>query len=166
MVTFHAIDGFTALTHCDVSCHDGFIASTHYRFTTAPALAVRKAVARCNQTVADMDLFELNEAFSVVAVANTRLLNVDPRKVNPLGGAVALGHPLGASGARILCTLIMALRRMDVPRRRLGCAGICNGGGGASALIVEVPESAQAMLGLGTPKMDERDGRDATLAKL
>lgn len=103
-------------------------------FTEAPADAVRLAAARAGVDVADIDLFEINEAFAVVAIANCRLLGVAEDRVNVLGGAVSLGHPLGCSGARILVTLLTALELRD---KRYGCAAICNGGGGASALIVE-----------------------------
>jgi acetyl-CoA C-acetyltransferase len=81
-----------------------------------------------------VDYFELNEAFSIVGVANTRLLNLKPEKVNVHGGAVAIGHPLGCSGARIVVTLINILKQKG---GKVGCAGICNGGGGASALVIE-----------------------------
>jgi acetyl-CoA C-acetyltransferase len=82
----------------------------------------------------DVDYFELNEAFSVVGIANTREMNLDPAKVNVNGGAVALGHPLGCSGARIIVTLINVLEQNGA---KLGAAGICNGGGGASAMVIE-----------------------------
>ena len=82
----------------------------------------------------DIDLFEVNEAFAAVAIANNRLLDLNPEQVNVFGGAVALGHPLGCSGARITTTLINALQQRS---GRLGVAGICNGGGGASALVLE-----------------------------
>ena len=104
-------------------------------FTTAPADAIKKALNRIQLGVKDIDLFEINEAFSVVSIANNQLLELDPAKVNIHGGAVSLGHPLGCSGARIIVTLLHALRRTN---GRYGCAGICNGGGGASALIVEM----------------------------
>ena len=82
----------------------------------------------------DVDAFEINEAFSVVALANLKLLGLSEEKVNIHGGAVAIGHPLGASGARILTTLLGVLKAKE---GKVGCAGICNGGGGASALVVE-----------------------------
>ena len=85
--------------------------------------------------MSDIDVFEINEAFSVVSLANNKLLSLDAEKVNVNGGAVSLGHPLGASGARIIVTLIHALKQKG---GRLGAAGICNGGGGASALVLEV----------------------------
>jgi acetyl-CoA C-acetyltransferase len=105
-------------------------------FTTAPALAVPRALERAGWTTSDVDLWELNEAFAVVGLVNMQLLGLDPTKVNVHGGAVALGHPLGSSGCRIVVTLIHALRRHGLKR---GAAGICNGGGGASALCVELP---------------------------
>lgn len=104
-------------------------------FTTAPAKALPIAIERANCSLADIDVFEINEAFSVVSLANNELLNLDASKVNVNGGAVSLGHPLGASGARIIVTLIHALKQKG---GRLGAAGICNGGGGASALVMEV----------------------------
>lgn len=103
-------------------------------FTTAPSKAIPKALAKANLKVSDIDYWELNEAFSVVGLANIKELGLDPEKVDVNGGAVALGHPLGASGARILVTLIHILHQNDA---KLGCAGICNGGGGASALVLE-----------------------------
>ena len=103
-------------------------------FTTAPSLAIPKALQRANVDQKDVDLFEINEAFAAVAIANNRLLELNPGRVNVFGGAVALGHPLGCSGARITTTLINAL---DQRNGRLGVAGICNGGGGASAIVVE-----------------------------
>ena len=104
-------------------------------FTTAPAKAVPKALAKAGWNQADVDLWELNEAFSVVGLVNVELLGLDAAKVNVNGGAVSLGHPLGSSGSRIVVTLIHALRNRDMKR---GGAGICNGGGGASALMVEL----------------------------
>jgi acetyl-CoA C-acetyltransferase len=103
-------------------------------FTTAPSLAIPKALKNANVAQHDVDLFEINEAFAAVAIANNRLLKLNPERVNIFGGAVALGHPLGCSGARITTTLISALQQQE---SRLGVAGICNGGGGASALVVE-----------------------------
>lgn len=104
-------------------------------FTTAPSLAIPKALARANLPISDIDLFEINEAYAAVALANMKILGLTSEKVNVLGGAVAIGHPLGASGARIVETLITALRQRG---GRLGCAGICNGGGGASACVLEI----------------------------
>lgn len=104
-------------------------------FTTAPSKALPLALKRAGLSTKDIDLFEINEAFSVVSIANNRLMDLDPAKVNVNGGAVSLGHPLGASGARILVTLVHALRKSG---KRLGAAGICNGGGGASALVLEI----------------------------
>jgi acetyl-CoA C-acetyltransferase len=103
-------------------------------FTTAPALAVPKAVGKAGLKMEDVQFWELNEAFSVVGIENTRRLKLDSAKVNVNGGAVSLGHPLGASGARIVVTLIHVLKQHNA---RYGGAGICNGGGGASAMIVE-----------------------------
>ncbi|MFT5725065.1 MAG: acetyl-CoA C-acetyltransferase [Bacteroidia bacterium] len=104
-------------------------------FTTAPAKALPIALKRANCEISDIDVFEINEAFSVVSLANNKLLSLDPTKVNVNGGAVSLGHPLGASGARIIVTLIHALKQKG---GHIGAAGICNGGGGASALVLEV----------------------------
>ncbi len=104
-------------------------------FTTAPALALPKAAAKAGLKMEDIEYVELNEAFSVVGIENTRRLKLDPARVNVNGGAVALGHPLGASGARILVTLINVLKQKG---GKIGGAGICNGGGGASALILEL----------------------------
>jgi acetyl-CoA C-acetyltransferase len=103
-------------------------------FTTAPVGAIRKLLAKTGLAVSDIDLFEINEAFAVVAMAAIRELSLDPGKVNVRGGAVALGHPIGASGARILTTLVHALRR-DGKKR--GIAAICIGGGEATAMLVE-----------------------------
>lgn len=103
-------------------------------FTTSPAKAVPLAVKKAGLQMADIDLVELNEAFSVVGIANTKRLGIDPANVNVHGGAVSLGHPLGCSGARIIVTLLHALRQHG---KKYGAAGICNGGGGASALVIE-----------------------------
>lgn len=103
-------------------------------FTTAPAKAVPKALARAGVSIDDIDYFEVNEAFSVVGLANMKLLGLDDSKVNVNGGAVSLGHPLGCSGARITITLLNVLRQNNA---KLGAAGICNGGGGASAIVLE-----------------------------
>nr|AZG04487.1 acetyl-CoA acetyltransferase 1 [Centranthera grandiflora] len=104
-------------------------------FTTAPAIAIPKAITNAGLKAADIDFYEINEAFSVVALANQRLLNIDSERLNAHGGAVSLGHPLGCSGARILVTLLGVLRHKN---GRFGVAGICNGGGGASALVLEL----------------------------
>ncbi len=104
-------------------------------FTTAPADAMPKAMKKANLEKDDFDLFEINEAFSVVSLANEQILELNPEKVNIHGGAVSIGHPIGCSGARIIVTLLHALRRTN---GRYGCAGICNGGGGASAMVVEM----------------------------
>lgn len=103
-------------------------------FTTCPAKAIHLALNKTQLTISDIDFFEINEAFSVVAIANNQLLNLDDNKVNIYGGAVALGHPLGASGARIIVTLLSVLRQNG---GKYGVAGICNGGGGASAIVIE-----------------------------
>lgn len=104
-------------------------------FTTAPAKAVPIALERSGWNVADVDLWELNEAFAVVGLVNMQMLGLNPDQVNVNGGAVALGHPLGSSGSRIVVTLLHALKRRGL---RKGAAGICNGGGGASALTIEI----------------------------
>jgi len=104
------------------------------RFTTAPALAIPKAIKHAGLKESDVEYYEINEAFSVVALANIKLLKLDAEKVNVLGGSVAIGHPLGASGARILTTLTTVLAEK---KAKVGIAGICNGGGGASALVIE-----------------------------
>lgn len=103
-------------------------------FTTSPALAIPKALARAQLALDQVDFFEINEAFAVVACANMKLLNLNPERVNVYGGAVAIGHPLGCSGARILVTLCSVLEQEN---GRIGCAAVCNGGGGASAVIIE-----------------------------
>lgn len=104
-------------------------------FTTAPADAIPIALKRAGLSKDDIDLFEINEAFSVVSLANNQILELDPAKVNIHGGAVSIGHPIGCSGARIIVTLLHALKRTN---GKYGCAGICNGGGGASAMVVEM----------------------------
>lgn len=103
-------------------------------FTTSPTKAIQKALEKSNLNTEDIDYWELNEAFSVVGIVNTKLLKIDPNKVDVNGGAVALGHPLGSSGSRIVITLINVLKQN---KAKIGVAGICNGGGGASALIIE-----------------------------
>ncbi|MFN8253606.1 MAG: acetyl-CoA C-acyltransferase [Ferruginibacter sp.] len=103
-------------------------------FTTSPAIAVPKAVAKAGLNMADISFWELNEAFSVVGIENTKRMQLDPATVNVNGGAVSLGHPLGCSGARIIVTLINVLKQNNA---RYGAAGICNGGGGASAMVIE-----------------------------
>jgi acetyl-CoA C-acetyltransferase len=103
-------------------------------FTTAPALAIPKALKHAGLDASDVDFYEINEAFSAVALANQRELNLDNDKINVFGGAVSLGHPLGASGARIIGTLNSVLHQKS---GNIGVAGICNGGGGASALVIE-----------------------------
>jgi acetyl-CoA C-acetyltransferase len=103
-------------------------------FTTTPAIAVPRAVAKAGLRMEDIAYWELNEAFAVVGIENSRRMKLDPARVNVNGGAVSIGHPLGASGARILVTLIHILRQN---KAKYGAAGICNGGGGASAVVVE-----------------------------
>src|SRR5664279_6616229 len=103
-------------------------------FTTTPSLAVPKAVQKAGLTLQDISYWELNEAFAVVGIENSKRMKLDPAKVNIHGGAVALGHPLGCSGARILVTLLYILKEQ---KARFGAAGICNGGGGASAMVIE-----------------------------
>ncbi len=103
-------------------------------FTTTPSLALPKAVSKAGLKLIDIDFFELNEAFSVVGIANIEKMGLDASKVNVNGGAVSIGHPLGCSGARIIVTLINVLKQNNA---KLGAAGICNGGGGASAMVIE-----------------------------
>lgn len=103
-------------------------------FTTSPALAIPKAIKQAGLDASEVDFYEINEAFSVVALANTQMLNLNPEKVNVFGGGVSLGHPLGCSGARIITTLTNVLSQEN---GRIGVAGICNGGGGASAIVIE-----------------------------
>jgi acetyl-CoA C-acetyltransferase len=103
-------------------------------FTIAPALAVPKALQHAGIKSEQVDLYELNEAFAVVALANNKKLNLNPDQVNVYGGAVSLGHPLGSSGARIVVTLLHALNQEN---KKTGVASLCNGGGGASAIVVE-----------------------------
>jgi acetyl-CoA C-acetyltransferase len=112
----------------------GEAAQAPIKFPTSPSLAVPKALKHAGLNIENVDYFEFNEAFSVVGVANTKILNLDPAKVNVYGGAVALGHPLGASGARILVTLTSVLAQEN---GKVGVAAICNGGGGASAMVIE-----------------------------
>ena len=104
-------------------------------FTTSPAKAVPKVLEKAKLKINDIDLFELNEAFSVVGLANIKILDIDKNKVNVNGGAVSLGHPLGCSGARIVTTLINTLIQND---KKTGLAAICNGGGGASSIIIQL----------------------------
>ena len=103
-------------------------------FTTAPSKAIPRAIAHAGLTAADVEYYEINEAFSVVSLANNQELKLDPNKVNVNGGAVALGHPLGSSGSRIIVSLISILNQNNA---KIGVAGICNGGGGASAIVIE-----------------------------
>ena len=103
-------------------------------FTTTPSKAIPKALTKAGLELGDVDYFEINEAFAVVALANMKEMNIAHEKINVFGGAVALGHPIGSSGCRIVATLISVLSHKD---GKIGAAGICNGGGGASAIIVE-----------------------------
>ncbi len=103
-------------------------------FTTTPSVAVPKAVAKAGLKMEEIEYWELNEAFAVVGIENSKRMKLDPAKVNVNGGAVSLGHPLGCSGARIIVTLINVLKQNDA---KYGAAGICNGGGGASAMVIE-----------------------------
>ena len=103
-------------------------------FTTTPSKAIPKALKKANINIEDVDFFEINEAFSVVALANMKEMNIAHEKINVFGGAVALGHPIGSSGCRIVATLISVLNHKG---GKIGAAGICNGGGGASAIVVE-----------------------------
>jgi acetyl-CoA C-acetyltransferase len=104
-------------------------------FTTTPAKAIPMAIAKAGLKPEQVEFYEINEAFSVVAIANNNLMKLDPAKVNVHGGAVSLGHPLGASGARIIVTLLNVLKQQGA---KVGAAGICNGGGGASAMVVQL----------------------------
>ena len=103
-------------------------------FTTTPSIAVPKAVAKAGLKMEDIEYWELNEAFAVVGIENSKRMKLDPAKVNVNGGAVSLGHPLGCSGARIIVTLINVLKQNNA---KYGAAGICNGGGGASAMVIQ-----------------------------
>jgi acetyl-CoA C-acetyltransferase len=103
-------------------------------FTTSPAIAVPRAVSKAGLKMQDIEYWELNEAFAVVGIENSKRMHLDPAKVNLHGGAVSLGHPLGCSGARILVTLLYILKQQNA---KYGAAGICNGGGGASAMVIE-----------------------------
>ncbi|KAK9313006.1 Thiolase, N-terminal domain-containing protein [Lipomyces starkeyi] len=113
----------------------GEAAQAPVKFTTSPALAVPKALKHAGLELSDVDFFEFNEAFSVVGCANSKILGLSPDKVNVYGGAVALGHPLGCSGARVIVTLTSVLKQEG---GKIGVAAICNGGGGASAVVIEV----------------------------
>jgi len=103
-------------------------------FTTSPSLAIPKAIKNAGLTADKVDFYEINEAFSVVSIANNQKLSIDPSKVNVWGGAVSLGHPIGCSGARIVTTLLHVLQKNNA---KIGVTGICNGGGGASSLVIE-----------------------------
>ena len=103
-------------------------------YTTSPSIAIPKALANAGVPMEDVDIFEINEAYAAVALANQKILNIPAEKLNIYGGAVAFGHPLGMSGARIICTLISALKNEN---KKYGVAAICNGGGGASAIVIQ-----------------------------
>lgn len=118
----------------------GEAAQEPVKFTTAPSLAVPKALKFAGIDIKDVDFFEFNEAFSVVGLANTKILGLDSSKVNVYGGAVAIGHPLGCSGARIVVTLGTVLTQ---EKGKIGVAAICNGGGGASAIVIETVDTAK-----------------------
>ena len=118
----------TVLSYADV-------AQKPERFTTAPSKAIPKALDKLKLSIEDIDYFELNEAFSVVGLANMKILGIDSKKVNVHGGAVSLGHPLGCSGARIIVTLINVMKYNN---GKIGATAICNGGGGASSLIIKL----------------------------
>jgi acetyl-CoA C-acetyltransferase len=123
---------FVTCTSSSVRSAYGDAAVEPIDFTIAPSHALPVALKKAKLQLSDISLFEFNEAFSVVARANEQILGLDPAKVNVLGGAVSLGHPIGSSGSRILVTLVHQLKP-----GQLGAAAICNGGGGASAIIVE-----------------------------
>ena len=120
---------------CEIGAH-GIVAGPDNSLQEQPANAVNKALAKEGIGVEDVDLFELNEAFAAVGIASTRALGVDPAKVNPNGGAIALGHPIGASGARIVLHLAHELKRRG---GGIGAAALCGGGGQGDALVVRVP---------------------------
>jgi acetyl-CoA C-acetyltransferase len=103
-------------------------------FTTSPSLAIPKALQQANLSIDAIDFFEINEAYAAVVLANSQILNLSIDKINVYGGAVAMGHPIGASGARIITTLISTLKQEG---GQYGVAAICNGGGGASAVVIE-----------------------------
>jgi acetyl-CoA C-acetyltransferase len=103
-------------------------------FTTSPSLAIPKALKNAGISKHEVDYYEINEAFAAVSIANNIAMNLNPEKVNTFGGAVAMGHPLGSSGARIVCTLLNVLEKKG---GKIGVTGICNGGGGASAIVIE-----------------------------
>lgn len=104
-------------------------------FVMAPSLAIQKLIKRAKISISDIDIFEINEAFAVSVLANLTEMGVDPAKVNVHGGSLAIGHPLGSSGCRILVSLLTIMQRK---KARLGCACVCNGGGGATAILVQL----------------------------
>src|SRR5690606_37792412 len=103
-------------------------------YATTPSLAIPKALKMAGLSLEQIDFIEINEAYAAVAIANKKILGIDGNKLNVYGGAIAMGHPLGTSGARILCTLLSVLKNEN---GKYGVAGICNGGGGASAMVIE-----------------------------
>ena len=113
---------------------DGTNAKDPAQFTTAPAGSIEKALKKAGKSIADVDLFEINEAFAVVTLVTMKQLGIAHEKTNVVGGAIALGHPIGSSGARILTTLIHQLRRLD---KKVGVASLCIGGGEAVAVVVQ-----------------------------
>ena len=116
-----------------IDFHDAAIEPN--KFTIAPSKAIKELALKTDSNLEDIDLFEINEAFSMVPIVNTNILSLDDKKVNINGGAVSLGHPLGCSGARILTTLIHNLHRL---KKKNGIAAICNGGGGASSVQIKI----------------------------
>ncbi|XP_057961245.1 acetyl-CoA acetyltransferase 2-like isoform X2 [Malania oleifera] len=126
-------------------------------FTTTPALAIPKAISNAGLEASQIDYYEINEAFSVVALANQKLLGLKPGKLNAHGGAVSLGHPLGCSGARILVTLLGVLRQKNA---KYGVGSICNGGGGASALVLELIVFLSLQIVLSTGSSDKHEVLD------
>ena len=122
----------------EIGAH-GIVAGPDNSLQEQPANAIAKALAKEGRSVEDVDLFELNEAFAAVGIASTRKLGVDPAKVNVNGGAIALGHPIGASGARVVLHLAMELRRRG---GGLGAAALCGGGGQGDALLLRVPAAS------------------------
>src|SRR5207237_6348185 len=119
----------------EIGAH-GIVAGPDNSLQEQPANAIQAALTKAGKTVGDVDLFELNEAFAAVGIASTKALGIDPAKVNVNGGAIALGHPIGASGARIVLHLAHELKRRG---GGLGAAALCGGGGQGDALIIHVP---------------------------
>ena len=121
----------------EIGAH-GIVAGPDNSLQEQPANAIKAALAKSGQSISDIDLFELNEAFAAVGIASTAALGIDPAKVNVNGGAIALGHPIGASGARVVLTLALELKRRG---GGLGAAALCGGGGQGDALIISVPKA-------------------------